>query len=35
VALDSLLAKELVASRLGGIKLDAEGHELEAPQGAS
>jgi len=35
LALDSLLANELVASRLAGIKLDTEGHELEALQGAS
>jgi FkbM family methyltransferase len=35
LALDCLLANELVASRLAGIKLDTEGHELEALQGAS
>jgi len=35
LALDSLLANELVASRLAGIKLDTEGHELGALQGAS
>jgi len=35
LALDCLLANELVASRLAGIKLDTEGHELEALKGAS
>jgi FkbM family methyltransferase len=35
VALDCLLVNELVASRLAGIKLDTEGHELAALQGAS
>jgi len=35
LALDCLLTNELVASRLAGIKLDTEGHELKALQGAS
>jgi FkbM family methyltransferase len=35
LALDCLLANKLVVSRLAGIKLDTEGHELEALQGAS
>jgi hypothetical protein len=35
MALDSLLTNDVVASRLAGIKLDTEGHELEALQGAS
>ena len=33
-ALDFLLAKESVAEHLVGIKIDAEGHELEALEGA-
>ena len=35
LTLDRLLTNDLVASRLEGIKLDTEGHELEALQGAS
>jgi hypothetical protein len=35
VALDCLLTNESVASRLVGIKLDTEGHELESLQGAT
>lgn len=34
-ALDRLLTNDLVASRLAGIKLDTEGHELEVLLGAS
>ncbi len=34
-ALDFLLAKELAAAHLAGIKLDTEGHELNALEGAA
>jgi FkbM family methyltransferase len=34
LALDCLLTNEWVASRLAGVKLDTEGHELEALEGA-